>query len=145
MIVFIDKILIYSKTREEHERHLRMILQVLREHQLYAKLSKCEFWLRSLTFLGHVVSIQGVEVDSKKIEIVMNLLRPLTPTDIQSFLRLSNYYRRFVEGFSTIAALLTSLTKKKAKFEWSEICEKIFQDLKDRLTSAPILTCRGVV
>ena len=82
VIIFIDDILIYSKTREKHEHHLRMTLKVLREHQLYAKLSKCEFWLRSLTFLGHVVSIQGVEVDSKKIEIVMNLLRPLTPTDV---------------------------------------------------------------
>ena len=98
-----------------------------------------------MTFHGHVLSDQGVEVDLKNIEAVKNWPRPLTPTDIQSFLGLSNYYRRFVEGFSTIAALLTSLTKKKAKFECSEICEKIFQDLKDRLTSAPILTCRGVV
>ena len=101
-IVFMDEILIYSKTREEHERHLRMILQVLREHQLYAKLSKCEFWLRSVTFLVHVVLDQGVEVDPKKIESLKNWLRPLTPTDIRSFLGLSNYYCRFVEGFSAM-------------------------------------------
>ena len=131
VIIFIDDILIYSKTREEHEHHLRMTLKVLTEHQLYAKLSKCEFWLRSLTFLGHVVSIQGVEVDSKKIEVVKNWLRPLTPTDVCSFLGLANNYRRFVEGFSTIDAPLTTLTKNKVKFEWSETCEKILQELKD--------------
>ena len=94
-----------------------MTLQVLREYILYAKFSKCEFWLSSVTFLGHVVSDHGVEVDPKKIESVKNWPRPLTPTDIQSFLGLANYYRRFVKGFFDIVAPLTTLTKKKAKFE----------------------------
>ena len=111
-IVFIDDILIYSKTREEHEQYLRVTLQVLSKHQLYVKFTKCEFWLRSVTFLGHVVSDQGVEIDPKKIEAVKNLPRPLSPTDIQSFLGLANYYRRFVERLFTIAAPLTTLTKK---------------------------------
>ena len=93
-----------------------------------------------MTFLGHVVFDQGVEVDPRKTEAIKNWSRPLTPTDICSFLRLAGYYHRFVEGFSSIAAPLTALTKKKAKFEWAETCEKSFQELKDRLTSAPVLT-----
>ncbi|XP_015081274.1 uncharacterized protein LOC107024843 [Solanum pennellii] len=108
-----------------------MTLQVLREHQSYAKFSKYEFWLRSVSFLGHVVSDQGVEVDPKNIEAIKNCPKPLTPTHNRSFLGLSNYYRRFVEGFSSIVSPLTALTKKKAKFECSETCEKRFQELKD--------------
>ncbi|XP_069150522.1 uncharacterized protein [Solanum lycopersicum] len=142
VIVFIDDILIYSKTKEEHEQHLRLTLQVLRQHQLYAKFSKCEFWLRSVTFLGHVVSDQGVKVDPRKTEAVKKWPKPLTPTDIRSFLGLAGYYRRFVEGFSSIAAPLTTLTKKKSKFEWTDTCEKSFQELKDRLTSARELNLR---
>ena len=124
VIVFIDDILIYSKTKEEHEQHLRLTLQVLRQHQLYAKFSKCEFWLRSVTLLGHVVSNQGVEVDPRKTEAVKNWPKPLTPIDICSFLGLVGYYRRFVKGFSSIFAPLIALTKKKSKFEWTETYEK---------------------
>ena len=131
VIVFIDDILIYSKTREEHEQYLRMTLQVLRENQLYAKFSKCEFWLRLITFFGHVVSNFSVEVDPKKIESVKNCPRPLTHIDIKSFFGSANYYCRFVEGFSAIASPLTYLTKKNAKFEWSETCEKSFQEIKN--------------
>ena len=93
-----------------------------------------------MTFLGHVMSDQCVEVDSKKIEAVKNWSRPLTPIDIRSFLGLANYYCRFVEGFSTIVSPLTALTKKKANFECSKTCEKSFQELKHRLTSASVLT-----
>ena len=91
-------------------------------------------------FLGHVVSYQGVEVDPRKTKIVMNWPNPLTPTDIRSFLGLNAYYRRFGEGFSSIVAPLTVLTKKKSKFKWADTCEKSFQELKDRLTSVSILT-----
>ena len=90
VIVFIDDILIYYKTKEEHEQHLRLPLQVLRQHQLYAKFSKCEFWFRLVTLLCHVVSDKGVEVDHRKTEAVKNLPKPLTPTDIRSFLGLSS-------------------------------------------------------
>ena len=100
IIVFIDDILIYSKTKEEYEHHLRLTLQVRRQHKLYAKFSKCEFWLRSMTFLGHVVSGQGVEVGPRKTEAVKNWPKPLTPTDIRSVLGLDRYYRRFVEDSS---------------------------------------------
>ncbi|XP_015077682.1 uncharacterized protein LOC107021514 [Solanum pennellii] len=117
-----------------------MTLQVFQEHWLYAKFSESVFWLRSVIFLSHVVSDLGVEVDPKKIKAVKNWLRPLTPIDIRTFLDLTNHYRRFVEGFSAIAASLTSLTKKKVMFEWSETCEERFQKLKERLPSALLLT-----
>ncbi|WMV58923.1 hypothetical protein MTR67_052308 [Solanum verrucosum] len=105
-----------------------------------AKFSKSEFLLRSVAFLGHIVSSKGIEVDPKKMDAVKSLTRPLSPSDIRSFLGLAGYYKRFVEGFSYIASPLTSLTKKKAKFIWSEAFEKSFQELKDKLTSAPVLT-----
>src|SRR5687767_907514 len=140
VLVFIDDILIYSKGEEEHMGHLRLVLQKLREKQLFAKFSKCEFWLKEVAFLGHVVSGEGIKVDPKKTDAVKNWPRPLSPSDIKSFLGLAGYYRRFVEGFSSIASPMTKLTQKKVKFAWTDACEKSFQVLKDRLTSAPILT-----
>ena len=121
-------------------KHLRVVLQTLRNERLYAKFSKCEFWLSEVAFLGHVVSGDGIKVDPKKTEAVKNWPRPLTPSDIRSFLGLAGYYRRFVEGFSSISSPLTKLTHKKVNFEWTDKCEDSFQTLKDRLTSAPILT-----
>ncbi|WMV19297.1 hypothetical protein MTR67_012682 [Solanum verrucosum] len=119
--------------------HLRIVLQVLKDHQLYAKFSKCEFFLRSVPFLGHIMSSKGIEVDPKKTDAAKGWPRPLNPTDIRSFLGLAGYYKRFVEGFSSIASPLMALTQKKAKFVWSEACEKSFQELKNKLTSAPVL------
>jgi hypothetical protein len=140
VVVFIDDILIYSKSKEDHERHLRLVLQVLKEKKLYAKLKKCEFWLDSVAFLGHVISKDGISVDPKKVEAVVEWNRPNNVTEIRSFLGLAGYYRRFVEGFSRLAMPLTRLTQKGVKFEWSEECEQSFQELKQRLVSAPILT-----
>ncbi|KAH0709311.1 hypothetical protein KY284_010738 [Solanum tuberosum] len=140
VIVFIDDILIYSRSENEQMDQLRILLQVLKDQQLFAEFSKCEFWLMSIAFLGHIVSRKGIEVDHKKTDAVKSWPRPLTPSDIRSFLGLADYYRRVVDGFSFIASPLTALTQKKAKFEWSEACEKTFQELKDRLASAPVLT-----
>ncbi|KAH0661560.1 hypothetical protein KY284_026491 [Solanum tuberosum] len=140
VIVFIDDILIFSKSEDDHMNHLKIVLQVLKDHQLYAKFSKCEFWLRSVSFLGHIVSSEGIEVNPKKTDAVKSWPRPLSPSDIRSFLGLAGYYRRFVEGFSSIASPLTALTQKKSKFEWSESCERSFQLLKDKLTSVLVLT-----
>ena len=114
-------------------------MQTLREHGLYAKFSKCEFWLRSISFLGHVVSENGIEVDPKKTETVANWPRPTSVTEIRSFLGLAGYYRRFVQDFSKIAAPLTRLTRKNQKFLWTDQCEESFEELKKRLTSAPVL------
>ena len=123
IIVFIDDILVYSRSDVEHEHHLRTVLQTLRENELYAKFSKCEFWLESVGFLGHVVSSQGIQVDQKKVEAVAQWSRPTTVTEIRSFLGLAGYYRRFVKDFSKIAAPMSRLTQKNVKFEWSDACE----------------------
>ena len=138
-VIFVDDILIYSQSDREHEDHLRVILQLLRYHQLYAKFSKCEFWLTKVRFLGHVVSTSGVLVDPKKVETVMSWERPKSVFEIRSFLGLAGYYRRFIEDFSRLAAPMTRLTRKEVKFEWNDLCEKAFQELKKRLTSTPIL------
>ena len=139
VVVFIDDILVYSKSKEQHEEHLRIVLQILREKKLFAKLKKCEFWLESVSFLGHVIFRDGVSVDPKKVEAVVEWNRPTSVTEIRSFLGLAGYYRRFVKGFSRISMPLTRLTQKGVKFEWSDDCEKSFQDLKSRLVCAPVL------
>ncbi|WRX29259.1 Reverse transcriptase domain - like 10 [Theobroma cacao] len=140
VVVFIDDILIYSKSREEHEQHLKIVLQILREHRLYAKFSKCEFWLESVAFLGHVVSKEGIQVDTKKIKVVEKWPRPTSVTEIRSFVGLAGYYRRFVKDFSKIVAPLTKLTRKDIKFEWTDACENSFEKLKACLTTAPVLS-----
>ncbi|KAL4021466.1 hypothetical protein IC575_020267 [Cucumis melo] len=139
VIVFIDDILVYSVDRESHEEHLRIVLHTLREKQLYAKFSKCEFWLEQVVFLGHVVSAKGVSVDPQKVEAIVNWERPISATEVRSFLGLAGYYRRFIEDFSRLALPLIALTRKNVKFEWSDKCEQSFQELKKRLVTAPIL------
>ncbi|KAJ0788379.1 putative nucleotidyltransferase, Ribonuclease H [Helianthus annuus] len=140
VIVFIDDILIYSKTQAEHEQHLRLILELLRTEHLYAKFSKCEFWLQEVQFLGHTVNKLGIHVDPAKIEAVKNWVAPKSPSEIRSFLGLAGYYRRFISNFSKIAVPLTSLTQKERPFVWGPEQEESFQTLKDMLCNAPILT-----
>ncbi|GJY43347.1 putative reverse transcriptase domain-containing protein [Tanacetum coccineum] len=140
VIVFIDDILIYSKTKEDHENHLRLMLDLLRKEKLYVKFSKCEFWLQEVHFLGHMVNHDGIHVDPSKIEAVKSWKAPTTPSEVRSFLGLAGYYRRFIENFSKIAKPLTSLTQKNQKYEWGEKQEEAFQTLKDNLCNAPILS-----
>ncbi|GJX03572.1 reverse transcriptase domain-containing protein [Tanacetum coccineum] len=140
VIVFIDDILIYSKTKEDHEVHLGSVLELLRKEKLYAKFSKCEFWLQEVHFLGHVVNQNGIHVDPSKIEAVKNWKTPTTPSEIRSFLGLAGYYRRFIANFSKIVKPLTTLTQKNQKYVWGEEQENAFQTLKNNLCDAPILT-----
>ena len=140
VVVFIDDILVYSKDRESHDTHLQVVLETLRKEQLYAKLSKCEFWKNDVSFLGHIVSKEGIRVDPKKIEVVVEWKPPRNVTEVRSFLGLAGYYRRFVKGFSMTAAPMTRLLQKNVKYEWSEKCHKSFDKLKEFLTEAPILT-----
>ncbi|KAI0488175.1 hypothetical protein KFK09_028002 [Dendrobium nobile] len=131
---------IFSDASEnDHARHLSIVLETLRRHQLYAKFSKCEFWLKSISFLGHVVSGEGISVDPQKIQAVAGWLRPTTVFEVRSFLGMAGYYRKFVKGFSQIATPLTRLTQKSVAFVWTPECEASFQRLKDCLTSAPVL------
>ncbi|GKV43664.1 hypothetical protein SLEP1_g50928 [Rubroshorea leprosula] len=139
VIVFIDDILIFSPDEESHKEHLAIILQILREKKLYAKFDKCEFWLNHISFLGHIVSKDGISVDPSKVEAVVKWERPTSVTEVRSFLGLAGYYIRFVEGYSKISGPLTQLTRKNQKFEWTDKCEQSFQELKNRLVIAPIL------
>ena len=139
VVVFIDDILIYSRTREEHADHLKVVLEVLREHQLYGKFSKCEFWLEEVQFLGHVISTKGITVDPTKIETVLKWERPKTVTELRSFLGLAGYYRRFVEGFSKKVSSLTQLTRKDQSFSWTDECEECFEHMKRCLSTASVL------
>ena len=116
IMVFIDDILVYSKSEEEHEEHLRLVLEKLREHQLYAKFSKCEFWLKEVGFLGHVISGEGISVDPTKVDTVTKWEAPTIVGEIRSFLGLAGYYRRFIENLSKIAKPMTELLKKDTKF-----------------------------
>ena len=140
VIVFIDDIFIYSGSKEDHEEHLRVVLLIMRENQLYAKFSKCQFWLDSVAFLGHVISAEGVSFDPQNIEAIVNWKPPTNVTEIRSFLGLVGYYRKFVEGFLKLAAPLTKLTRKEETFVWSEACQQSFDEIKRKLTSAPVLT-----
>ncbi|GJZ54600.1 putative reverse transcriptase domain-containing protein [Tanacetum coccineum] len=139
VIVFIDDILIYSKSEEEHEVHLKTILDLLKKEKLYAKLSKCEFWLKEVQFLGHVVNRDGIHVDPSKVESVKNWKTPESSTEIRSFLGLAGYYRRFIENFSKIAKPLTLLTQKNKTYVWGDEQEEAFRILKEKLCNAPVL------
>ncbi|KAD7480443.1 hypothetical protein E3N88_03579 [Mikania micrantha] len=140
VIVFIDDILIYSKNEADHACHLSEVLETLRREKLYAKFSKCAFWLREVQFLGHVINADGILVDSSKIQAVTRWSPPKTPTEIRSFLGLAGYYRRFIQDFAKIASPLTKLTRKNTKFVWGEDQDKSFNELKTKLTQAPVLT-----
>jgi hypothetical protein len=139
VVVFIDDILVYSKNEEEYDGHLHVVLQRLREHHLYAKLSECDFWLKEIKFLGHTISQAGIAIDPDKVQEVMNLKLPMTVRQIQSFLGLAGYYRRFIPDFSRIAKPITELLKKEAKFVWSQKCEDAFHALRQHLTTSPVL------
>jgi hypothetical protein len=139
VVIFIDDILIYSKNLEDHAKHLHVILQRLRDHHLYAKFSKCEFWLDTVKFLGHTISGDGISVDPSKVHEVMDWKPPTSVHQIRSFLGLAGYYHRFIPDFSRIAKPMTELLKKGVKFSWDQKCEDAFHTLRDHLTTAPVL------
>ncbi|GJV58578.1 putative reverse transcriptase domain-containing protein [Tanacetum coccineum] len=126
VIVFIDDILIYSKNKKEHEEHLKAVLELLKKEKLYAKFSKCEFWIPKVQFLGHVIDSQGIHVDPAKIESIKDWESPKTPMEIRQFLGLAGYYRRFIKGFSKTAKSMTKLTQKGVKFDWGDKQEAAF-------------------
>jgi hypothetical protein len=139
MVVFIDNILIYSKNEEEHANHLRIMLTRLRDHQLYAKFSKCVFWLEEIQFLGHVLSTKGIAVDPSKVKDILEWKLPTTVHQVRSFLGLAGYYHRFIPDFSKIVKPITGLFKNDTKFDWSSKCNEAFEQLKVLLTTALVL------
>ncbi|KAJ9561114.1 hypothetical protein OSB04_006274 [Centaurea solstitialis] len=140
VIVFIDDVLVYSRSEVEHEEHLRAILELLKREKLYAKFSKCQFWLREVQFLGHVVSSDGIKVDPAKVEAIKEWEPPKTPSEVRSFLGLAGYYRKFIQDFSRLATPLTKLTRKNERFVWEKAQEATFEALKDKLCKAPVLS-----
>jgi hypothetical protein len=139
VVVFIDDILIYSKNEEEHAQHLRIVLTCLREHQLYAKFSKCAFWLEEIQFLGHVLSTKGIAVDPSKVKDILEWKPPTTVHQVRSFLGLAGYYRWFIPDFSKLVKPITSLLKNDTKFIWSSKCNEAFEQLKVLLTTTSVL------
>jgi hypothetical protein len=140
VVVFIDDILVFSKNKVGHEEHLWLVLEKLWEHKLYAKFSKCQFWLKEVAFLDHVLSEGGVYVDPGKVKDMLEWEPPQNVSDIRSFLGLAGYYRRFIKDFSKIDKPMTRLLEKGKGFKWSEECQASFEELRKRLTSAPVLT-----
>jgi hypothetical protein len=116
VMVFINDILVYSKSMEEHEEHLQIVLQWLWEHQLYAMFSKCMFWIKEVPFLGHVVSPEGIAMDPNKVKEVLDWKSPTSVSEVQSFLGLVGYYRKFIPNFSKVANPITELLKKGNKY-----------------------------
>jgi hypothetical protein len=139
VVVFINDFLIFSKTKEVHKKHLRLVLEKLRSIKLYAKFSKCEFWLTKVAFLGHVISTGGVSVNPTKVKDVLNWMPPMNASEIRSFLGLAGYYRRFIKDFSKIANPVMKLLEKNTTFEWTAECQANFEELRKHLTSAPVL------
>jgi len=139
VVVFIDDILVYFKNAQDHEKHLRIVLTRLREHQLYAKFSKCEFWLKKVPFLGHILSEDGISIDPSKVKEVLDWKAPTSVHEVRSFLGLAGYYLCFIPDFSKIAKPMTKLLQKDVKFVWCEECEVAFTALRHLLTTAPVL------
>jgi hypothetical protein len=139
VVVFVDDILAYSKMEQEHDEHLRIVLQTLRKHKMYAKFDKCDFYKKEIQYLGHVISTKGIVVDPEKIKSIIEWSVPKDVEDIQSFMEITAYYHTFIKGFSKIAYLITSLQKKGTKFNWSQKCQDNFNKMKELLTTTPIL------
>jgi hypothetical protein len=144
VVVSIDDILIYSQSEEEHVDHMKIVLQRLREHQLYAKLSKCDFWIDEVLFLGHIINKDGLAVDSKKVVDILNWKAPTAARGIKSFIGMAGYYRWFIEGFSKIVRPMTALLANKVEFNWTQKCQEAFEALKEKLTTTLVLVLPDV-
>ncbi|WVZ53169.1 hypothetical protein U9M48_004150 [Paspalum notatum var. saurae] len=126
------------------DKYVVTVLERLRSHKLYAKFSKCEFWLEKIAFLGHIITAEGVSIDPEKVQDVMERQQPINVSEIRNFIGLAGYYLRFIEGFAKIARPMSSLLQKDKKFEWTEACERSFQKLKAKLTTAPVLALPNI-
>lgn len=137
--MYLDDILVFSKTAEDHEKHLRAVLKLLRENKFHAKLWKCHFMKEEVEYLGHLVGKDGIRVDPRKVQVVKDWPTPKDVHQVRSFLGLANYFRKFIRGYASIVVPLTALTRKTQPFIWDERCEFAFQRVKELLVSAPVL------
>eukprot|EP01018_Ginkgo_biloba_P018972 Gb_14590 [translate_table: standard] len=144
VVLFLDDIMIFSKSVDEHKEHLKQVLDVLRREKLYAKFFKCDFFKEKVEYLEHIVSIEGIVVDPKKIQVIKDWKTPASVHEVRSFLGLANFYRKFVLNFSKLVAPLTELLKKSRRFKWTDKCQMSFDLLKQKLIEAPILTLPDV-
>ena len=139
VIVYLDDILIFSKTREEHVMHVNKVLDVLKKNQLFLKMSKCEFGKTSLVYLGHIVGGGSLRIDPSKVEAIVNWPTPKSITEVRSFLGAAQYWRKFISNFSTIATPMHVVTSVKHDFQWGGKQQKYFESLKEKISSAPVL------
>src|SRR3954462_2691510 len=139
VVIYIDDLLVFSKDRKEHESHLRQVFEVLRQNKLYGKIEKCTFFQEAVEYLGHIISPKGIATDPAKVEAIQSWPTPKNLKEVQSFLGLCNYYHRFVPSYSRIATPLTALTHKDAPFQWNDQTQRAFQELKERMSVAPVL------
>jgi hypothetical protein len=139
VVVFIDDIPVYSKSMDEHEEHLWVVLQRLWDHQLYAKFSKCELWIDEVLLLGHMISPEGIAGDLGKVRDVLDWKPPKYVHQVWSFLGLAGYYQRFIPNFSKISKPVTELLKKDTNYVWSKGCDEAFQTFKELLTTSQVL------
>ena len=138
-MAYIDDVIVYSKTFDEHLSHLEQIFMKFRKNDIQAKPSKCNFAKPRVPLLGHIVTKDGILVDPEKVEVIEKLKPPTTVKEVRRFIGMLSYYRKFIGNFSEVAEPLINLTKKNVKFEWNDSCQKAFEILKDRITRAPIL------
>ena len=139
VLVYLDDILVYSKTPVEHLEHLRAVLSVLRDDRLYGRISKCQFFKPEVLFLGFVADKDGLHVDSAKVSAVEEWPVPNNVHELRSFLGLANYFRKFIQGYSALVVPMTELTKKDKPFVWSDECQQAFEAVKHALVNAPVL------
>ncbi|XP_016167260.1 uncharacterized protein LOC107609750 [Arachis ipaensis] len=138
-VVYLDDIVVYSNTLEEHVEHLRTVFKILRENNLYVKKEKCSFARDEVHFLGHIIKDGTLCMDQGKVKAIKEWEPPNKVSELRSFLGLANYYRRFIKGYSAKAAPLTDLLKKNHSWEWSKECQKAFDELKAAITKGPVL------
>ena len=139
VVIYLDEILIYSRSEEDHIALTKKVLEYLQEHQLALSLEKCEWHMSKVNFLGYIISENGIEMDQEKIRTVLEWKEPTTVKEVQSFLGFANFYRRFIQGYSKLTRSLTNLTKKSEKFDWQAECQEAFDMLQKPFTSALIL------
>lgn len=139
VLILVDDVIIYSKNAADHREHLRLVLGRFRKHKLYSRYDTCEFWSNDISILGYIISDKGVKVDPAKVEAIHDWKTPTSVPEVRSLVKLAGYYRRFIEWFCKIVRPLSQILKKEKRFEWTDKCEKSFQELRTRLISAPVL------